>query len=586
MASEQVNEFVTVNKYTSEGVDGTIYYAELQHAGLKEHKVISAAERPLLVHKLRKQLDMWEDQWLIQQGLRAPEERFYPERRNELSSAEKQMKIQQAEEQSLVAQKKIQEIKDLLLLAFNTEPTVDWNSLKDFREYPQDPPPPTKPVAPSLMSYPKEPSFQDDEFSPKLSVIDMVIPPLKIKKEDKAYKNFQLSYKKWREVCEEIDRENEVVKEAYQDELRSWEKEMRAWKTKEENFYNEQQEMNAVVDQLEQDYGAKDPEAILEYCKMVLHNAQYPETFPKDFTLDFSQHDQTLLLEYAMPSIHDMPILKDVVYLQEKDKFSKTYLDERQRTELYDAALYHTTLRVIYEMFKADKIDAIGAIRFSGWVVSVDPASKHKEKKCILSLHTTKEAFTEIDLSHEEPEDCFKLLGGVTHVQLSKLTPDESAEMNIEEKREIEQNKEPEDTEEVITNLAAMDSENFKHLFLEMLEKEFNQYGGEVNIIQSNKEGEVHAIAFDPDPIRGGKTIIYGKITMYPIDVLEVRELFGNVMKEGASKGILITTSDFVAEARDFAREKPLSLLDASALLFLLQKHGHTFRIDFNEVNR
>lgn len=585
MASEQVNEFVTVNKYTSEGVDGTVYYAELHHAGLKEHKVISAAERPILVNKLRKQMEMWEDQWLIHQGLKSPDQSFYPERKNELSSEEKQIKIQQAEQQSLVARNKIEEIKNLLLRAFNTEATVDWDAMKDFQEYPQDPPPPVRPEAPALSSYPKEPSFQDDEFSPRLSVIDRVIQPLRIKKEDKAYKNFQLSYKQWREVCEEIDKENEAREKKYAEELKSWEKEMAAWKAKEESFYQEQREMNAVVDQLEQDYSAKDPGAILEYCKMVMHNARYPETFPKDFTLDFNQHEQTLLLEYAMPSIHDMPILREVVYLPEKDKFSKSYLDERQRSALYDTALYHTTLRVIYELFRADKIDAIRAIRFNGWVVTVDPATKQKEKKCILSLHTTKEEFSEVNVSREEPETSFRKLGGVSHIQLNKLSPEESAmEINIEEEQEAD--READDADETTANLAAMESDDFKHLIIEVLEKEFNQYGGEVSIISTDREGEVQAIAFDPDPIRGGKTIIYGRMSIDPISVLEVRELFGNVMKEGASKGILITISDYEAEASDFAREKPISLLDGSALLFLLQKHGHTFRIDFNGVNR
>src|SRR5690606_37415856 len=128
-----------------------------------------------------------------------------------------------------------------------------------------------------------------------------------------------------------IDKENNVMKEKYGYALNKWEKEMDSWKAKKENFYQEQREVNDRIDQLERNYARKDPDAILEYCEMILHNASYPETFPKDFTLDFSHHDQTLLLEYAMPSIHDMPILKEVKYLKSKDALSKTYLDEQQR---------------------------------------------------------------------------------------------------------------------------------------------------------------------------------------------------------------------------------------------------------------
>ncbi|MEH7343534.1 hypothetical protein V7122_06630 [Bacillus sp. JJ1532] len=38
-------------------------------------------------------------------------------------------------------------------------------------------------------------------------------------------------------------------------------------------------------------------------------------------------------------------------------------------------------------------------------------------------------------------------------------------------------------------NLAAMDWEDFEHLIRELFEKEFNQTGGEVKIIQASRDG-------------------------------------------------------------------------------------------------
>lgn len=605
MSLERVNEFVTVNKYTSEEEEGTVYHAELQHAGLKEHKLISAAERPILVDKLRRQMDAWEEQWLVKQGLKAPEEAFFSARYG-VSEAERQDKIRKAEQQSYVAQKKIDEIAQLLLLAFQEVPIVDWDTMKVNEEYTEIPP--EQPLAPQLMGYPREPDFQDEEFSPKLTLIDKVIQPFKTKKEDKAYKSFQLSYKRWREVCKDIDKENAVTNDKYAQALKRWEKEMESWKASKDKFYQDQQEINDTVDQLKKDYELKAPDAILQYCKMVLQNDRYPETFPQDFTLEYSQHDQTLMLEYAMPSIHDMPILKAVEYDVEKDKLSKTYLDEKEREVLYENALYHITLRVLYALFQSDLSAAIERIHFNGWVVSSTHTIGPKEKQCILSLHTSKDAFMANELSQIDPESYFRQLGGVTHAQLSRLAPDDDlaalesedhqAEVEEEEKEkemEVEKEVEPQhigkgedegDEEEAFSNLMTMESEDFRHCIRAMLEKEFNPYGGEVNIMQSGRKEEIHAIVFDPDPIRGGRIFIHGKRSMHPIGVWEVRELFGNVMKEGASKGILITTSDFEAEARDFAREKPLSLLDGTALLFLLEKHGLKFRIDFHEAGK
>ena len=132
--------------------------------------------------------------------------------------------------------------------------------------------------------------------------------------------------------------------------------------------------------------------------------------------------------------------------------------------------------------------------------------------------------------------------------------------------------------------IAAMDWEDFEHLIREIFEKEFSQDGGEVKVTQSSRDGGVDAVAFDPDPIRGGKIVIQAKRYTNVVGVSAVRDLYGTVIKEGATKGILVTTADYGADAYDFAKEKPLTLLNGSNLLHLLEKHGHKAKIDLKEA--
>ena len=68
------------------------------------------------------------------------------------------------------------------------------------------------------------------------------------------------------------------------------------------------------------------------------------------------------------------------------------------------------------------------------------------------------------------------------------------------------------------------------------------------------------------------------------VGVWAVRDLYGTVINEGASKGILITTSDYGPEAYEFAKGKPLVLLNGNNLLHLLQKHGYRAKIDIQEA--
>jgi len=53
-----------------------------------------------------------------------------------------------------------------------------------------------------------------------------------------------------------------------------------------------------------------------------------------------------------------------------------------------------------------------------------------------------------------------------------------------------------------------------------------------------------------------------------------VRDLFGTVHNEGASKGILVTTSGYGQASFEFANGKPLELIDGANLLFLLAEHA------------
>jgi restriction system protein len=57
-------------------------------------------------------------------------------------------------------------------------------------------------------------------------------------------------------------------------------------------------------------------------------------------------------------------------------------------------------------------------------------------------------------------------------------------------------------------------------------------------------------------------------------------------MSEGATKGVLVTTSSFGPDAHRFAKDKPITLMDGNNLLFLLAKHGHQARIDLAEAKK
>ena len=216
---------------------------------------------------------------------------------------------------------------------------------------------------------------------------------------------------------------------------------------------------------------------------------------------------------------------------------------------------------------------------------SIDPATGSEAHGCILSVQAGRDEFTCLDLRRVEPKACFKSLKGVGSSRLTDLTPIRPiVKLNKEDARFVEAYGVVEGIDER-TNLAGMDWQDFENLIREIFEKEFSSNGGEVKITQASRDGGVDAVAFDNDPLRGGKIVIQAKRYTNTVGVSAVRDLYGTVQHEGAMKGILVTTATFGSDAYEFARDKPITLISGAELLGLLERHGHRAKINLAEAS-
>ena len=102
----------------------------------------------------------------------------------------------------------------------------------------------------------------------------------------------------------------------------------------------------------------------------------------------------------------------------------------------------------------------------------------------------------------------------------------------------------------------------------------FQKMGLDTKPTQASRDGGVDCVAFDSRPVLGGKVIVQAKRYKNTVGVSAVRDLFGTVHNEGATKGILVTTSGYGAAAFEFANGKPLQLISGGELLYLLKEHA------------
>jgi len=560
------------------------YTQELSFPELNEFKLISAPDIDILEQKVDVQLAKWKDKFT----------KIIMKRQ---AIEEKEANIEETEKQTREAKEEQTKIDNLLIHTLSIDDTVDWEQLKKHNKFDEENPKLKleaelktikMPSRPGLNTIPDSPKIES--YNPKFTFFDKLIKSKKEVKIEFAKYNYDKDYKKWEILKKELDNKNESITEKHKQELDDWEKLVENKKIenqkREKKYYEKQHKYNEKIDKLKEAYFKSEPDAIVENCELVLNNSEYPDTFPQNFELEYNPENKILIVDYSLPRKEDLPTLKEVKYNTSKKEMKESYISEVELNRSYDSALYKITLRTIHELFEADVINCLDAICFNGWVNAVNPATGKEQNSCILSLQAGKTDFIEVDLGRVEPKACFKQFKGVGSSKLSGLTPIRPIlQLTKTDKRFVDSYDVTQDLDES-SNLAAMDWEDFEHLIREIFEKEFTQHGGEVKITQASRDGGVDAIAFDPDPIRGGKIVIQAKRYTNVVGVAAVRDLYGTVVNEGATKGILVTTAEYGADSYEFAKDKPLTLLNGSNLLHLLEKHGHRAKIDLKEAKR
>lgn len=370
----------------------------------------------------------------------------------------------------------------------------------------------------------------------------------------------------------------------YEQELGAFNQYKQNVQKEKELFITSQKEFNEKVDELILKFNNKDVDTVENFFEQCLEQSVYPVLFYKDYSITYNNINNILEINYTLPNIDDIFNIKSIIQNPSKDDFKINYNTEKVQSEIYDNVIYQICFKSINEVFKADKNDFVECIVFNGYSKNIDKRDGLEKTVCIMSLQISKEDFNNINLSRINAKTCFKSFKGISAPELVTLTPVRPIiQLDKNDSRFVE-SYDVMDYVEDGYNLATMDWQDFENLVREIFEKEFSQNGGEVRVTQASRDGGVDAIAFDPDPIRGGKIVIQAKRYTNIVGVANVRDLYGTVITEGAIKGILVTTADFGADSYEFVKDKPITLLNGANLLHLLEQHGHKAKIDLKEA--
>jgi restriction system protein len=441
------------------------------------------------------------------------------------------------------------QLEGLLAASLTVDASLSFDALKE--------PPPTTAFDPGALATPAEPPTKSLPAPP--SGLEKLVPGAKAK-HAKAVEAAEADYEEALARSVEAERKRQaMLAEAEAEHGRQL-----ALET--ERVASQHGEIDAFRTHYEQG----DAEAVVTYCSMVLAASEYPAGFPQQHRIAFVPESRQLVIEMDLPTFDVVPAVSEHRYVKAKDEITSKARPITQRKALYARVVAQVTLRTVHEMFEADRTGHIESIVFNGHVDTVDPRNGQPTRPCLITLRTTRELFDSLDLHRVEPEACLRGLNASVSRSPSELTPVRPVlEFSMVDPRFVEET-------DVLSsidqrpNLMELTPGEFEALITNLFEK----MGLETRLTQASRDGGVDCVAYDPRPIFGGKVVIQAKRYKNTVGVSAVRDLFGTMQNEGASKGILVTTSGYGKASFQFAENKPLELLSGSNLLYLLEEHA------------
>lgn len=317
--------------------------------------------------------------------------------------------------------------------------------------------------------------------------------------------------------------------------------------------------------------------AVSEYYQRIIDSIALPTGFPTGRRAAYVPESTELVIEWDIPGIDIVPPEKEFQFIKTRKSIEvrrKRTIDEIRGT--YQDVICQIALQAVHTAFAADPNEIVDTVVVNGMIDMIDPAIGQPARPCRITLRATRAQYDKVNLRQVRAVDCVRKFFGaeVTDHPEALASVEPYLSFDMADPRLVE----PIDILSKLDrrpNLMDLTHKEFEY-FIQNL---FDRLGFDTKQFKASGDGGIDCIAYDPTPIRGGKYVIQVKHYKDTVQPTAVRDLFGVVHAEGATKGILITTSGFGPSSYDFANGKPLQLYDGTRLLWLCHQEGIDARI-------
>ena len=333
---------IYIHSQSSTGI--VTFGVELEHRGLKKHRVIKDRDGHMLERRATLQLEQWEEQWAKKQA-------------REAAKREKEQALQEAQNQTNAAQQRLATIENILHYTLTRDDSVDWDTLKDFAAFPDAKPKASLPPKPKLHSQPDEPNADAERFKPTFSFFDNFSSRRKDARRQEARERYDADLREWQRKCERVTRANKQRKQEYKAALArakaDYQTALDKWHDARKDYIAKQRARNKKVDEHRTRWQACETKAVEAYCDIVLSGSSYDECCPQEFKLEYNRENRMLVVDYQLPPPDALPTIAEVKYVISRKELVEKNLPITRQRKMYDSVLYQITLRTLHEFVRS-----------------------------------------------------------------------------------------------------------------------------------------------------------------------------------------------------------------------------------------
>ncbi len=330
----------------------------------------------------------------------------------EAAAAHLEARLAEVDDLNAELQEVYAEIDGLLAATLSVDDHVDLETLKQEAKHPPfDRPDLARPIpAPAKPEPPEMPALIEPDAPTGLRAL--FGKRGHEKRIEEARRQHEADSLEWKKTVKRLEAEYEAALEAH---VRDEERRLVQLKAERARYAEDCEareakiaEQNAEVDKLASNLGYGVVEAVEEYVAIVMSNSVYPDHLP---------------VSAVVPGPDQVPSVKAYKYTKASDEITESQLSKKACKDRYASAVHQVAIRILHEVFEADRRGIIQSISLEVGTETIHPATGLATYLPFVAVASARDTFIKFDLSSVVPLATLDHLGAAVSKNPYELIP-------------------------------------------------------------------------------------------------------------------------------------------------------------------